>query len=141
VSFVGLETCMYVCNNCQGLARNTTRACLSHTERRPYASSPQHNTPIRTSSIRRPHRSSPSPFGDLFKCRRSVLYVSKTKCVTHALGGFRTSGWGVSALFCGCRTLSCVEPRSAMAVIGSFGFVENNGTSFEEVSLEGLQKN
>lgn len=46
------------------------------------------------------------------------------------------SGGDVPALFCGSRTLSCVEPRSAMVVMGSFGFVENNGASFEEVGLE-----
>jgi hypothetical protein len=30
----------------------------------------------------------------------------------------------------------CTEPRSAMAVIGLFGFVENSGASFEEAGLE-----
>ena len=39
-------------------------------------------------------------------------------------------------MFCGSRRLSWVEPRSAMVVIGSFGFVENRGASFEEVGLE-----
>lgn len=46
------------------------------------------------------------------------------------------SGRDIPALFCGSRTLSCVDPRSAMVVMGSFGFVENNGASFEELGLE-----
>lgn len=41
-----------------------------------------------------------------------------------------------SALFCGSRRLNCVDPRSAIAVIGSFGFVEKSGASFEQVGLE-----
>ena len=52
------------------------------------------------------------------------------------MGEFGRFGWDVPALFCGSRRLSCVEPRSAMLVIGSFGFVENRGASFEEVGLE-----
>ena len=46
------------------------------------------------------------------------------------------SEWDVPALFCGSRRLSCVDPRSAMVVMGSFGFVENKGASFEQVGLE-----
>jgi len=45
-------------------------------------------------------------------------------------------GLDLPALFRGSRRLSCVDPRSAMVVIGSFGFVENNAASFEEVGLE-----
>lgn len=40
------------------------------------------------------------------------------------------------ALFCGSRRLSCVDPRSAMVVIGLFGSVENNGASFEDAGLD-----
>lgn len=46
------------------------------------------------------------------------------------------SGWDLPALFCGSRTLSCVDPRSAMVVMGSFGFVENSGASFAQVGLD-----
>ena len=55
------------------------------------------------------------------------------------MGGVWRSGLDVPALFCGSRRLSCVDPRWAMVVIGSFGFVENGGTSFEGVGLKELK--
>lgn len=82
-----------------------------------------------------PHRTLATPIGDLVKCRQNVLYpTDRTRQLPRRRVG---RDWvDLPALFCGSRTLSCVAPRSAIVVIGSFGFVENSGASLAEVGLE-----
>lgn len=120
-------------SDCRGLARNTTPS-LSWSYRAAamcIISTAQHAKPNVIGHIE-PWRPQLAILSNVDR----TYSVPQPRRVNHILGGHRLHYRNIPALFCGSRTLNCVDPRSAMVVIGSFGFVEYNGASFEEVGLE-----